>query len=429
MTLKNAKGTKDIIPEIKILRDSLIEKVKKSFELYGFNPLDTPALEDFNILASKYAGGSEILKEVFKLKDRGNRNLGLRYDLTVPLARFVASNPNLKLPFKRYQIGNVWRDGPIKLGRYREFIQCDADIIGSSSMLADAEIIALTEDIFAKLRLDFEIKINNIKLLNGIIESVDIKKNLASDVIISIDKLSKIGYNGVKQELLLKKIPDSKITKLLKLFKTEGTNEDVLIELRNKITSKQALDGINELEELFNYLNLMDIKKIRLDLSLARGLTYYTGTIFEVFLINNAIKSSVAAGGRYDKMIGDFIGKKQDIQSVGISFGLDVISDSILTNVKPKKTVVKVYVIPIKTLNEPLKLIKQLRLNGINCDIDLNEKGISKNLEYANKYEIPYVVFIGAEEVKQNKIKLRNMITGEEILMSEQELIKKIKSY
>lgn len=427
MKLSNAKGTKDILPEQKILRDSVVDKIKKSFELFGFLPLDTPALEMYETLSSKYAGGSEILKETFKLKDQGNRELGLRYDLTVPLARFIAMNPNIKMPFKRYQIASVWRDGPIKLGRYREFVQCDIDIVGSNSMLADAEIIALTENIFDKLDLIFEIKVNNRKLLNGILESVGIKEKDFNKSIIAIDKYKKYGEKTVKEELNKIKIDDKTTSKLFKILKINGTNEDILIELKQTVKNKNSDEGLEELEELFNYLNLMEVKNIKLETSLARGLDYYTSTIFEVYLIGNKITNiSIAAGGRYNKMIGNFMESKNEIPAVGISFGLDVITDAIYDERKIKKTLTKVYIIPIKTLNEPLNLLKKLRFNNINSDIDLNEKGISKNLDYANKSRIPYVIIIGEKELKLNKFKLRDMINGEEFLLNEDELIKKL---
>lgn len=427
MKLDNAKGTRDILPEQKILRDEIVEKIKESFEVFGFLPLETPSIELYDTLAFKYAGGSEILKETFRLTDQGKRKLGLRYDLTVPLARFIAMNSGIKMPFKRYQIANVWRDGPIKLGRYREFVQCDVDTIGSSSMLADAEIIALAEDIFNKLGLKFETRINNRNLLNGMLEYIGVKEKDFNSVIISIDKLQKIGESEVKKELARKKLNAKKISELLGILKINGTNEDILIELKSKLKNNNADKGIEELEEIFSYLNLMGVRNIKLNISLARGLNYYTSTVFEVYLMDNAIKSSVAAGGRYDKMIGNFLDSKNEVPAVGISFGLDVIADSAYDEKKLKKTLTKVYVIPIKTLNKPLELLRKLRQSKINSDIDLNERGISKNLDYADKYKIPFVVIIGENELKQNKIKLRDMNSGQESMLSEEELIERLK--
>lgn len=428
MKLDNAKGTRDIVPEQKILRDYIVGKIKESFQVFGFSPLETPSLELYGTLAFKYAGGSEILKETFKLTDQGKRKLGLRYDLTVPLARFIAMNPNIKMPFKRYQIASVFRDGPIKLGRYREFTQCDADTIGSNSMLADAEIIALTEDIFQKLiGLKFEIRINNRKLLNGILEYIGIKEKDFNSIVVTIDKISKITESEVRQELRKKKLQDKKINELLKILKTKGTNEDILIELKTRINNNSANQGIEELEEVFSYLNLMQVKNVKLNVSLARGLNYYTSMVFEAYLIDSKIKNSVAAGGRYDNMIGNFMESKTQIPAVGISFGLDVIAEAIYDEKNIKKTLTRVYIIPIKTLNQPLALLKKLRENKINSDIDLNERGISKNLDYADKYGIPYVVIIGQEELKQSKFKLRDMKSGQELMLTEIELIEKLK--
>ena len=428
MTLETPKGTRDILPEQKILRDSIISKIKEGFEIYGFLPLETPSIEMYDTLASKYAGGSEILKETFKLTDQGKRKLGLRYDLTVPFARFIAMNPNIKMPFKRYQIANIWRDGPIKLGRYREFIQCDGDIAGSSSMLADTECIALAEYIFTNLGLNFEIKINNRKLLNGILEYIGVKEKDFNSVIISIDKINKIGEKNVREELINKKIPDKKITELFSIINIKGTNEDLLIELKSKISNKNTNEGILELEEIFNYANLMGLKNVKLDIALARGLSYYNSTVFEVFLINSKINSSVAGGGRYDNMIGNFMESKTQIPAVGISFGLDVIYDAIYDETKLKKTLIKAYIIPIKTMNEPLKLLKILRDSKINTDIDLSQKGVSKNLDYADKYGIPYVILIGENEIKAGKFKLRDMKTGQEDMLSEKEIIEKLRN-
>src|SRR3989344_1377918 len=193
------KGTRDFMPEDKIVRDDIGKALKKNFELFGYNPLETPALEMYETLASKYAGGGEILKETYSLKDNADRKLGLRYDLTVPFARVIAMNPGLKMPFKRYQIDKVWRDGPVQLGRYREFTQCDADIVGCSDMTADAELAAIIKNAFEKLGLDIVIRVNNIKLLNGIIEYADVPKSKCTDVILTIDKLEKFGEAAVKK--------------------------------------------------------------------------------------------------------------------------------------------------------------------------------------------------------------------------------------
>lgn len=419
MKIQTSKGVRDFPPEEKIVRQQIVETLRNVFESYGYNPLETPVLERFDVLASKYAGGDEILKEIFKLKDQGGRKLGLIYDFTVPLSRFVAMNSNLKMPFKRYQIGQVFRDGPIKLGRYRQFWQCDVDVVGVKDMTADAEILVLTANAFKKLGMDIIIKVNNRKLLDGILEYYGVKEKDFETVILSIDKLEKLGLTYVKKELKIKKIKNEIINKILKTIKIKKINDFKKI-IKNKI----GKEGIQELGKLFSLLKAYNVKNYSFDSSLARGLSYYTGTVFEVYLKKSNIKSSVAAGGRYDKMISQFIGTKKEYPAIGISFGLDVIADA--TKIKKRKSVAEVYVIPIKTEKQAIKIVSKLRNNKINADIDLLGRGISKNLDYANSMGIPFVLFVGEKELKQKKVKLKNMKTGKEKLMSLDNVVKSL---
>ena len=412
MQLSSPKGTEDYSSEKKILRDEIVETIKKIFERYGFNPLETPTLEKYSTLSAKYAGGSEILKETFKLKDQGERELGLRYDLTVPLARYIAMNPQIGLPFKRYEISKVFRDGPITKNRIREFWQLDADIVGAKSLLADVEIIQLALDIIKELKLKCKIKINNRKLLNEIIEYAKIQKN-TDTIILTIDKLYKIGKENVIKELKQKSLSDKQIKKLLNLILIKGKNKEKL----NKISKEINKEGIKELKEVLKFFK----KDVEFDPSLARGLSYYTGTVLEITIEDKSLGCSIGGGGRYDNMIGSFIGKEK-VPAVGISFGLEPLTTALKNLRKPKKTVTQVYIIPIKTLEKSLKIANKLRDGGINIDIDLNQRSISKNLNYANKWQIPYVIFIGENELKQNKVKLRDMKTGEERLLALEEI-------
>ncbi len=426
MELSNAKGTKDFPPEEEILKQQVLGTLKSAFERYGFNPFDTPVLERLDVLASKYAGGNEILKEIFKLKDQGDRDLALRYDLTVPFSRFIGMNPNLKMPFKRYQIGPVFRDGPIKLGRYRQFTQCDVDVVGISAMTAEAEIIMLSQEVFEKLELDTVIKVNNRKVLNAIVEAADIKIS-PEDVILTLDKLEKVGAKAIEEELKSKKVSAASIKKLMELTSIKGTNLEKMEILEAELVSDEGKKGMAEIRELFSYLD--DADNVEFDVSLARGLAYYTGTVFEAFLKKSEIKSAIAAGGRYDEMIGKFLNKGKDFPAVGISFGLDVIVDALqLMKKKSQKSVAQVYVISIKTLPESLRITTKLRKAGIKADIDLIGKGISKNLDYANALGIPNVIFIGDDELKKQKVKLRNMVSGKEELLSVEECVKAIES-
>ncbi len=436
MKLQLPKGMRDINPEDKILRESIIKELTKTFELYGFNPLETPIVERLDVLANKSGAGesSDAMKETFKLKDQGSRKLGLRFDLTVPLARYIAMNPNTKLPFKRYQIGEVFRDGPIKLGRYREFWQCDVDTVGTKNMLADAELIKLALEVFQKLKLDAYMEVNNRKLLESLMINAGVKKAKLQDTIIIIDKLQKIGLKGVKEELS-KIIDENTIKEITKILKIDGTSQQIFDQLEPLIKGADGREGLEELKQLFAYFNKKQKEKIKLNLSLARGFGYYTGTIFEGFLNGSQVTSSICGGGRYDKMIGDYAGSGK-YPAVGISFGLDVISEAIkLENPDQIKTKVKIYVIPIKTTkeviqkstSEAIKVVDKLRKEGIPVDMDITSRAISKNLDYVDKLKIPYALIIGKKEINQHKFTLRNMKSGKEKLISYEDLLRKLK--
>ena len=424
MKIQIAKGVQDVQPEEKILKNKVVATLKEAFELYGFAPLETPLFERYETLAAKFAAGeaSDALKETFKLTDQGKRKLGLRFDLTVPLARYVAMNPTLKLPFKRYEVGSVFRDGPIKAGRARQFWQCDVDTIGSRSMLADAEIVALIAAGFDKLNLDVVVKVNNRKLLNGILEQAGIKKK--EEAIIAIDKLAKIGVPGVTKELKERGYKDKQIKDVFSLIEVGVSLRD----LKKKITSEEGKEGLSELEEVFGYLRKMGVKSAKFDVSLARGLAYYTGTIFEAFAKKGKITSSLAAGGRWDDMVGGFMGGNRIVPAVGGSFGLVPIIESLKEKEElVKKTLVQVYIVPINTVNESLKVLSDLRKAGISTDISLGKKGVTKNLQYADALSIPYVLIIGPDELKKKKVLLRDMNSGEEKLLTLSQVVKLLK--
>jgi histidyl-tRNA synthetase len=419
MALQLPKGTRDLKPEEAIVRNKIVDTLKEVFEIYGYSPLETPAFERYGILASKYAGGAEILKETFKFKDQGKRDLGLRYDLTVPLVRYVGMNPNIKIPFKVYHIGDVFRDGPVERARYRQFTQCDIDIIGTKGMTADAEIITLIQRAFKKLGLEFVIKLNNRKLLNDLLLKSGIKKDKLETVILTIDKLERFGLDTVKKELKQKKINNDVIKKIINIINIKGRNNEKIGKIKKSI---EKSDGLDEIDELLSLLSILNVDA-EFDPSLARGLSYYTGTVIEVFLKNSKVKSAVCAGGRYDKMIGSFLGRG-NYPAAGISFGLDRIYDDYVEKTKSqKKSVTNVYIVPIGTFNESLKIAEELRNENVKVDIDLTGKGPSKNLQYANSLGIPYVLFIGEDELKQGKVKLKDMNSGKEQLMDAKELV------
>lgn len=419
MALQLPRGTRDLKPEEAIVRNKILNTLKGIFELYGYSPLDTPVFERYDTLASKYAGGAEILKEAFKFNDQGKRELGLRYDLTVPMCRFVGMNPSIKMPFKRYAVGEVFRDGPVEKARYRQFMQCDIDIVGVKGMTADAEIILLTQRAFKKLGFEPVIEVNNRKLLNDLLEYCGAKKEKLEAAILSIDKLEKFGADLVKKELKDKGIDGDAISNILNIISIKGTNNEKIGNIKKMVTSSE---GLAEIEELISLLNILKVS-VEFDVSLARGLSYYTGTVIEVYLKGSSVKSAVCAGGRYDKMIGSFLGRGE-YPAVGISFGMDRIYDAYTEKSKTgKKTVTQVYIAPIGTLNESLKIAEELRNENVKVDIDLTGKGPSKNLQYANSLGIPYVLLIGEEELKQGKVKLKDMNSGKEQLMGAEELI------
>jgi histidyl-tRNA synthetase len=436
MELQLPKGMRDINPGDKILRDDIVKNLIETFELYGFNPLETPIVERFDVLSAKFAAGetSDAMKETFKLSDQGKRDLGLRFDLTVPFARYVAMNPNIKLPFKRYQVGEVFRDGPIKLGRYREFWQCDVDVVGTKSMLADAELIKLALEAFPKLKLDAYLEVNNRKLLQSLLEFSGVQKKDLQKVIIIIDKVAKIGLEGIKKDLL-EILDEDSVEKIVKILEIDGTPTQVFEKLEPYIKGIESRQALDELKELFSYFNKKQKQNIKLNLSLARGFGYYTGTVFEGFLRSSDVTSSICGGGRYDNMIGDFIGSG-DYPAVGISFGLDVIAESMkMEDPEIKKTKVKIYIIPIKTTKyviekstkESIRVVDKLRSAGVKADMDISLKTISKNLDYVNKMGIPYTLIIGKKEINQHKFTLRNMKNGKERLVNLDDVIRKLK--
>ena len=427
MKLEMARGVRDFPPEEKILRQDIVDIIRNTFERYGYNPLETPLIERFETLSAKFAAGesSDAIKEIFRFKDQGERDLGLRFELTLSFARFIGMNPQLKIPFKRYEIGRVFRDGPIKLGRYREFWQCDVDVVGSDDMSADAEMLSIVVDVFKELDLDIVIEINNRKILNGILEFADVPKLKSEQTMIVIDKLKKIGKDNVKKELKGLKLNEDSIKKILNLISIEGTNDQILNSLRKKLDNDIFKEGFEEMSQLFKYLKEFNIK-VKFLPSLARGLAYYTGPVYEVYLKNSKITGSVVGGGRWDNMIGNFLGKGK-YPATGLSFGLEPITEALkIKNKELKKSITRVYIIPIKTRKECIKIAQELRKMNIKTDMPLSDKGLSKCLDYANSFGIPYVIIIGEDELKKNKVKLKDMKSGKEELLSVNEVIKKL---
>lgn len=416
MDYQNVKGTQDYLPNAEVVRRNIRRTLEDVFIQYGCKPLETPILNYTELLASKYGGGAEILEEMYTLTDRGERDLALRYDLTIPFAKVVAMNPTLRMPFKRYEIGKVFRDGPIKTGRLREFTQCDVDIVGVESQIAEAELMVMALDAFGKLDLKVTIQYNNRKLLTGMLEVFGVESEKRNKAVLILDKLEKIGLEAVITELSEQGLANSTIASIRKFLRDENNITFNYFETYAN-QNEQVREGLNELKELDSYLDYLSVdKQCVFNPFLARGLEIYTGTIYEMFLSDQTIKSSIGSGGRYDNAIGGLLGTNENYSTVGISFGLDVIYTAIRNSEKRLEDSqdVDYYIVPLGTPKESLMVAKDLRKKGFSVEYEMSNKKLGKALNKANKEKIRNVVIIGEDEVKNNQIKIKDMITGDE---------------
>lgn len=421
LKLKNLKGTIDYLPKEQILREQVFSTLKNIFKKYGFLPLDSAILCPFELLSSKYAGGAEILKEVYKLKDQGDRDLGLRYDLTVPFSKVIAANQNLSLPFRRYEIGKVFRNGPVKLGRMREFYQCDIDVCGIEGNLIEVEFFQLALEGFRSLNLDVQIVWSNRKYLSGLIQESGIEKELSSKVILTLDKLEKIGKEAVKKELESLEINCAKTEKLFELLEIKEVN-NLLNEEINE-TLKEGCKEVLEIQKLINQLGLTDCVFLP---TLARGLEIYTGTVWEIQDKTGKISSSLGGGGRYDEIIGKFIDNGNKYPAVGMSFGIEPIC-VLLQEKNSNFAPFDVLVFGFEQNFEVIKIASKLRESGINAVVDYKNKRLKKALDYANGQNVAFVAIIGEDEIKENKIMLKNMRTGLQEKVSVEDAVQIVK--
>lgn len=426
------KGTRDFSPAEMMRRTYIFETIKSVFRTYGFAPLETPSMENLSTLLGKY--GDEGDKLLFKILNSGDyasglnddevRNAskicekGLRYDLTVPFARYVVQHQNeISFPFKRYQVQPVWRADRPQKGRYREFYQCDVDVIGSRSLLNEVELIQIVERVFKRLKINVTLKMNNRKILFGIAEAIGHADKMM-DITIAIDKLEKIGIDNVKAELAERGLEPEAIAKLQPILELSGTNAEKLSKLREVIgVSETGVKGIEEMTEIFGYVEQLGVDlAIELDLSLARGLNYYTGAIFEVKAMDFAI-GSICGGGRYDDLTGIF--GLPNTSGVGISFGADRIYDVMVgLDLFPEEVnfTTKVMFVNLGAEEQlaSLRIIGQLRDAGVAAEIYPEAAKMKKQMEYANRRMIPYVVIIGGNELQERKATVKNMRTGEQ---------------
>ena len=439
------KGTRDFGPGEMKKREYLFKIFKDTFSLYGFNALETPSMENINVLNGKYGeegdklifrilDSGDFIKDVDNIESKDSNNLrkeiskkGLRYDLTVPFARYVSMNRDkITLPFKRYQIQNVWRADRPQKGRFREFYQCDVDYIGTKSIVCEAEIIDLVYSIFEKLKIqDFSVKLNNRKVLFGIVETLSLQDNF-DKICIIIDKIDKIGKDKFAEELKNIDLSKSQIEKLNSVLFFYGSNDDKIKFLKDILSkSSTGLEGINEIENLTKLS-----KEFIFDINLARGLSYYTSSIFEVILDEKNI-GSLCGGGRYDDLT-EIFGYK-DISGIGISFGIERIYEIMKErNLFPdsinKKDTVLVCSMSEKYLDDSLRISSILRNNNISTDLYPDNPKLKKQLQYANNNDIPYVIIIGEDEVTSKLFTLKDMETGSQEKLGIDEIISKVSS-
>ena len=445
------KGTRDFLPEQMLRRQLVMNTIRTVFEKYGYEPLETPSFEKLDILSGKFGEEGEQL--IFKLLKRGTgiEKVGrdkkeftiskfsdlvdeaLRYDLTVPLSRVIAMYQNeITIPFKRYQMQPVWRGDRPQKGRYREFYQCDADTVGSASMLADAETIALINEILTTLGFKkFKIRINNRKILSGIVEYSGVDVGRSNEVCVAIDKLEKIGVDGVKQELLERDIPQTAVNKILPILEISGENETIINDVTTQLKSSEiGMKGIDEINELLSYVPTLGVPQQNyvIDLHLARGLSYYTGPIYESIVEEPNI-GSLTGGGRYDELVGMFLGK--NIPATGTTIGIERIIDVMTElNMLPEsktKTQALVTIFNEDTKKASLKITNQLRSTGISTEIFFDSGGLKKQFKYANKKGIPFVIILGPDEILKKVLSVKNMNSGEQMNTTIEKLIDTIK--
>lgn len=444
------KGTRDFGPQEMANRNYIFNTIKSVFQLYGFQQIETPAMENLSSLMGKY--GEEGDKLLFKILNSGDylqgvsdelladRNSakvttqlsekGLRYDLTVPFARFVVQHRDkISFPFKRYQIQPVWRADRPQKGRYREFFQCDVDVVGSDSLLNELELIQIVDEVFRRFNIRVVIKINNRKILSGIAEIIGEAEKI-TDITVAIDKLDKIGLEKVNEEIASKGISEEAIEKLQPILQLSGTNAEKLTQLKSVLASSNAgMKGIEELETIFGLCELMNIQtSVELDLTLARGLNYYTGAIFEVKALDVEI-GSITGGGRYDNLTGVF--GMEGVSGVGISFGADRIYD-VLNQLKlyPETSAEQTQVLFVcfgeKELRYCLPWLQTLRSKNINAEVYPEPAKMKKQMTYADQKNIPFVAIVGENEMNEGKVMLKNMKTGDQFLVSPKDLLSSI---
>ena len=418
MKLMNVKGTFDYMPNDMKIWNDVLDVLKRNFSKYGYLPIETPIINYYDLLSYKYNDDAEILNEIYRLTDQGDRDLGLRYDLTVPFCKVVGLNKDLALPFRRYEIGRVFRNGPVKAGRTREFYQCDVDVVGIDNRYIEAEQILMAINTYRELGIDVICKYNNRKLMSGLIELAGISKDKNDSVIGIIDKLEKVSRRELNDMLSLIGINQENIDKLFELFEKDLEDYQQLANENELIN-----EGIIELNEVNNYLRELNIiDKCKFVPTLARGLSIYTGIVFEFYDKEARITSAIGGGGRYDKIITNFMDNGNSYPAIGLSFGLEPIF-VILKQAQAKTRLIDIYMVPLDTNVEVLKLATTFREKGYRVLIEMNKKKIGKCFEYAERNNIKYVMIVGENEINSGIYKIKDMDKKEEYSYSLDELI------
>lgn len=414
--MQNVKGTFDYWGTEQALRQKVQRELEQLFTIYDFDSMETPMLNEQSLLASKYAGGDEILKEMYELSDQGDRRLALRYDLTIPFAKVVAMNPSLPLPFKRYEMGKVFRDGPVKRGRLREFVQCDADVVGIEGPQAEVELMQLAVDAFNRLGIDIVIRWNNRRFLQDLLLSVGVSLDLSLSVMLTLDKVAKIGVTGIESELLDKGLSSDLTNSVLELIQLDNANEELLIEkyeLSNSVGAKE----VRTLQMMLTETGLNNT--CIFDPFLSRGLSFYTGTVYEIFDKTGAFGSSLGGGGRYDSIIGKLVDREDmNYPAIGLSFGIESILEILkLRQVNPSEQVVLVLPIGDDTLLAALQVASAFRKAGIRTRVDGSKRKLKKSLASAAAKGIRYVLLMGEEETKLGQVRLKDMLESTELVI------------
>ncbi len=422
MKLMNVRGTFDYMPKDMMIRNKITDTLRKNFEKYGYLPIETPILNYYDLLSYKYDDGAEILNEIYKLTDQGDRNLGLRYDLTVPFCKVVGLNKDLQMPFRRYEIGRVFRNGPVKLGRTREFYQCDVDVVGIDNRYIEAEQMVMAVNTYRDLGIDIFIKYNNRKLMSGLILEAGIEEDKVPLVIGVIDKKEKVSPEDLVLMLEDLAITKDKIDKLLNLFDKEFSDYEKMTDANDLI-----IEGVNEIKELNNYLSELGIlDDCKFVSTLARGLSIYTGLVFEFYDKKQRLSCAIGAGGRYNKIITNFMDNGQEYPAVGLSFGLEPIY-VILKEEMKDEPISDVYMVPLDTNVDVLRLATSIRSVGFRVLIEMNKRKVGKCFEYAERNNIPYVMIVGNDEVSTGKYKIKDMNKKEEYTLTSDELVEFLK--